>query len=366
MRFSLRLALLALFALILGSASFIFQRSAGADDTQVCAPQPAGMVSWWRGNGNANDSKGTNNGALQGNATFAAGKVAQGFSFDGSAGTYVNVPDNSNLYPQAGSFTVDAWIKTSETIAHQTIITHYECSLTCPPGSFSVYELYTNNGKLEGDIRDSNGTDQILTGTAPVADGAFHHVAMQRDMEANPQKMRLYVDGVEDASATLTAAGNITNNNNEANPVTIGAIIQNSFNGCGCAVDRFSGVIDEVEYINRALSQSEIGGIFNAGSVGKCTTCIPPPPGMVSLWPGEGNGNDIRGENNGTPTGVVTFPTGEVEHAFNFAAASNSGVIVPSSNALNPTAGITLDAWVNPSSFPNLAPAVIRRDTNTG
>src|SRR5438067_3738899 len=85
---------------------------------------------------------------------------------------------------------------------------------------------------------------------------------------------------------------------------------------------------------------------------------------MVAWWPGEGNGNDIRGENNGTPVGAVTFPIGEAEHAFNFAAVSNSGVIVPSSNALNPTEGITLDAWVNPSSFPNLAPTVIRRDTN--
>ena len=77
MRLSLRLALLALFALILGSAVYFAHLSVRADDTQVCAPQPAGMVSWWRANGNTNDSKGTNNGALQGNATFAAGEVAE-------------------------------------------------------------------------------------------------------------------------------------------------------------------------------------------------------------------------------------------------------------------------------------------------
>ena len=59
--------------------------SVGSDYT---APAPAGMVSWWRGNGNANDSKGTNNGTLQGNATFAAGKVSQGFSSTGAAVPY--------------------------------------------------------------------------------------------------------------------------------------------------------------------------------------------------------------------------------------------------------------------------------------
>src|SRR5437588_4982004 len=45
-------------------------------------------------------------------------------------------------------------------------------------------------------------------------------------------------------------------------------------------------------------------------------SCTPPPPGMVAWWPGEGNGNDIRGENNGTLNGNPTFPAGEVEHAF--------------------------------------------------
>ena len=29
-------------------------------------------------------------------------------------------------------------------------------------------------------------------------------------------------------------------------------------------------------------------------------TCTPPPPNMVSWWPGEGNANDIQGSNNGT------------------------------------------------------------------
>ena len=117
-------------------------------------------------------------------------------------------------------------------------------------------------------------------------------------------------------------------------------------------------VIGSVYSFRNTSSAQRIKPSFEAAS------CIAAPPGMVAWWPGEGDGKDIRGENDGTPQGGVTFPAGEVEHAFNFAAASNSGVIVPSSNALNPAEGITLDAWVNPSSFPNLGPAVIRRDTN--
>ena len=29
-------------------------------------------------------------------------------------------------------------------------------------------------------------------------------------------------------------------------------------------------------------------------------TCVPPPPDMVSWWPGEGNANDTAGANSGT------------------------------------------------------------------
>ena len=82
----------------------------------MCKPSaskhPRNMVSWWPGDGDANDI-GSKSGTMQNGATFAAGKVGRGFSFDG-VDDYVRVPDNPNLYPGAGSLTVDAWIKTPQ------------------------------------------------------------------------------------------------------------------------------------------------------------------------------------------------------------------------------------------------------------
>src|SRR5438874_10060806 len=46
--------------------------------------------------------------------------------------------------------------------------------------------------------------------------------------------------------------------------------------------------------------------------------CTPPPTGMVSWWPGDGNAHDIRGGKNGTRQGGVTVPVGEVGQAFSF------------------------------------------------
>jgi len=48
-----------------------------------CATPPAGLVGWWRGEGNAQDEVGTHHGTLQGGTTFGAGKAGQAFSFDG-------------------------------------------------------------------------------------------------------------------------------------------------------------------------------------------------------------------------------------------------------------------------------------------
>jgi hypothetical protein len=233
----------------------------------TCVGPPTNLVAWWPGDGNANDIIGSHNGSLQNGATFAAAKVGQGFSFDGVS-AYVNIPDSPDLYP-SGSFTVDAWIKTSQTTGDQTIITHYECANSCPSnGANSVYALSVHNGNLAGDIRDTTNTEQALIGTTAVADGKFHHAALVRDIGSN--QMLLYLDGVVEVSATLTVTGVLKDDDGEPDPVTIGTTIQNSSVGCGCPINSFAGVIDEVEYFNRALSAGEVLVIYNAGSFGKC------------------------------------------------------------------------------------------------
>ena len=77
---------------------------------QTCTPPPPNMVSWWPGDGNANDIQGGNNGTLQGGATFASGEVGQAFTFPGTSNAVI-VPDNANLNVQ--HFTIDAWINTT-------------------------------------------------------------------------------------------------------------------------------------------------------------------------------------------------------------------------------------------------------------
>ena len=74
----------------------------------VCVTPPPDMISWWPGDGNANDIQDGNNGTLQGATTFVPGEVLQAFSFDGTD-DYVLVPHNANQNTGA-QITLDAWV----------------------------------------------------------------------------------------------------------------------------------------------------------------------------------------------------------------------------------------------------------------
>ena len=71
-------------------------------------PPPAGIVSWWAGDGNATDLVGSNAGTLNNGVTFHQGEVADGFNFNGndyvSAGT-TGLPTGKN------DRTMEMWVK---------------------------------------------------------------------------------------------------------------------------------------------------------------------------------------------------------------------------------------------------------------
>ena len=80
--------------------------------------------------------------------------------------------------------------------------------------------------------------------------------------------------------------------------------------------------------------------------------CVVPPPGLVAWWPGDGGANDIAGGNHGTVRGG-TFETGFVTsgngQAFSF-DGDDDFVDVGNRPALEAISGMTIDAWINPSS----------------
>ena len=83
--------------------------------------------------------------------------------------------------------------------------------------------------------------------------------------------------------------------------------------------------------------------LFTGNSIAQ--QCFPAPDGLVSLWPGDGNTQDIVGENHGTMVGASYVTPGWISDAFSFDGVEGRYVNVPASSTLE-SQTITVEAWV--------------------
>jgi len=244
---------------IVAIAAVVLAANASA---QTCAMPPSGMVGWWPGDGNASDIAGTNNGTLQGDATFGAGEVGQAFSFDGD-GDYVAVPDDASL-DLTTAVTIDGWVYRAANgrmaVAGKRLVSNN-----------TGYGLRVDrasdgpDGRVVGTVYGQ--FDHFSTGTVPA--GVWTHVAWTYDR--NAAVSRVYINGSFDSQSNRTNAINT----NDAE-LWIGRLDTSRSGG----PEWSAGLVDEVEVFNRALSETEIQAIYNAGSLGKCK------PPQINIKPG--------------------------------------------------------------------------------
>jgi hypothetical protein len=400
----------------------------------VCTNAPAGLVSWWPGEGNGGDIVGSNPGTVSGGVSYSAGEVGQAFNFNGTSGTIV-VPASSSLnVGLSNGFSVECWIKPSDVSVRHPIVEWNN-------GSSIGVHFYVSHGwydvrpgDLMANIEDTGGGwHPILSAAGLVNTTSFQHVALTYDKGSGTAK--LYLNGAVVASENL---GSFTPQTSF--PMYIGQRPSDS------SVALYSGLMDELSVYARALSGAEIQAIYNAGSSGKCQ--VTPPiiltqpvnrttvvggsanfsvtaagsqplsyqwrlgsnalngatanvlnltnvqlsdagnysvvvsnaygtvtssnalltvntgscasvSGIVSWWPGEGNGNDVAGSNPGTVSSGVSYSPGEVGQAFNFNGTSGT-ILVPASSSMNVgvSTGLTVECWIKPNDLSQRHPIV--------
>ena len=230
--------------------------NAAADFTLIsalaCTPPPTGMVAWYPGDGSANDILGGNNGTLQNGAAFAPGKVGQAFSFDG-VDDRVQVPTSPRLDITGNQLTIDAWVRPSGGGQRQVV-----SKAAGEPSFQRKYGMYVSlNNSLGFELRTTAGTIDLEGGTVP--NDVFTHIAVTYDGSF----MNWYVNG--QPVRTQAQTGNIVPTSTD--------LIVGQFATDGLST--FNGLLDEVEIFDRALSQTEIQAIFDAGSAGKCKLSTP-------------------------------------------------------------------------------------------
>jgi hypothetical protein len=210
----------------------------------------SGLVAWWNGEGDGQDSAGSHHGTLQNGASFAAGRIGQAFAFDGQD-DFVEVPDDDRWAFANRDFTVELWalfhsVRTSDSLNGADfgliasddghgwqskwalmyvgrVLTFHICSVTTGPVWIAQHPF----------------TPQV---------NRWYHIAVTRSGDL----FTIYLDGVPVASERSEIAVP-----DASTPLTIGQLEYIGF---------MHGLLDEVSIYDRALTAGEISNISSTGA----------------------------------------------------------------------------------------------------
>lgn len=290
-----------------------------------------GLVGYWKmdeTSGTLADSSGNSNtGTWYGTGVshYSAGKFGNGGGFNGTD-DYVDAGNPASLNFGSGNFTLSVWVKGGG-IDRETYI--QKNTDTWVPGYWLWHDMAAT-GLSFNVYGSTNGVGVDCTYVKNMTDG-WHHVVGVR----NGEKCYLYLDGVQVATDTQAGLGSTDGAGN----LRLG--IDNS------NVGKLAGNLDEVRVYNRALSPKEVADLYNWA------------PGPVGYWKMD---DKVSGDsqtlvdsstygNNGTThygvntTGMNCKIIGKYGSGCLF-DGTDDNVSVANTPSLNPTAAITLEAWV--------------------
>jgi RHS repeat-associated protein len=220
----------------------------------LCAVEdPDGLAAWLPGNGTSEDVVGGGSAELVSGTTYAEGRVAGAFSFDGS-NDQLCLPGatNRDIAASAAGFTIEFWMKPGSTVN-------------------SVLLGWTNGVRVEQYYDDGPAIRTYLAGPTAlvsppvwaITNLTWAHIAVTYEQPVGVG--RLYVNGVLVDSDVLGTNASATSGN-----FYLGAV--SSMGGY------YKGFLDEVSLYRRPLNPQEIYDVYHSGSVGKCPNDDNQPP----------------------------------------------------------------------------------------
>ncbi len=281
----------------------------------------------------AHDSKGANDGTLHGDPAWTAGRLGGALQFDG-AGDHVNCGD-SPVFDLADEITVAAWVKVT------AFSTPIQAVITKGDGS---WRLQRSGSALCFHCNLQSGSLLAADGSTPVIDGGWHHVVGVFDGD----NAHLYVDGVLDGRASRLYPDDAPVTSPSPTPGRLATSAYPVWIGDNAEApgNEWYGLIDDVRIYACALGAEDIAALALAGGVTMST-----PSGLVSYWPGDGNGRDVIGANHAdVAAGNVAFAPGQASQAFHFGADSHT-FVAPGVGISN-LQQFTLALWVRLDSLP--------------
>ena len=229
------------------------------------------LISWWKGDGDATDHMGNNNGTLQNGASNTLGLVNDAFSFNGN-NQYVLVgsPVPTTLQLQ-NQLTLQAWIYVSSLPVDNGngalgLIVGSQHDGGPFGGATIFYDGRVNPdgvvgapaGHIHMNIGDSSGNGHATNTLTQVPMNQWVLITATATA-GNP--FQIYYNGVLQPSATTQSTWNGT------------VEYTGSWFAIGQEVNQnrpFNGLIDEVQVFNTALTPTQILGVYHAGNAGVC------------------------------------------------------------------------------------------------
>jgi len=199
-----------------------------------------GLVSWWRFEGDAKDSVGSNDGTITGAVFNSSGKYGGAYQFDG-VNDYINIPYSSDFDFGTGiNFTISMWLKKGANNAQMWLIDRRITSGATQ--GFGVYNAPTSNNLSFYALSSTRYSNLQLSDTE------WHHVVFTANRGVGSN---FYLDNV--ISNTMS---NVPGNYSNVTQMTIGG---RSFTQPALT---YNGSIDEVMIFNRSLSASEVSDLY--------------------------------------------------------------------------------------------------------
>lgn len=211
----------------------------------------ANKVSYWRMEGNSNDTWGSNNGTDT-SITYSSGngKFGQGAGFNGSS-SLISIANATNLRI-TGALTLHAWINPNDATPSKNMVIFAKGDQNSAAGL--DYTFTCNQRKIRAIVSTGSATND-LTGNAVLTNNAWSMI----DVVYIPStSFTIYVNGSQDIQTTTGIISAIQSTTHSAAIGRDGDVSQ----------DFFTGNIDDLAIFNRALTATEISNLYNGFPAG--------------------------------------------------------------------------------------------------
>lgn len=210
------------------------------------------LVSYWKFEGNSNDSVGSNNGTDT-SMTYGSsyGKLGQGANFNGSSG-FIDL-GTALRYERTQAWTLSFWMKSSTSTGYIPIYSTQEGS-----GNYrgiTVWVSFAGDDKLWLEMTNLTTNALKCFGSSSINDGNLKHVVITYDGSSTVAGVKMYINGIAETvtssvdalSATIVGTANV-HFGRRPDPLY------------------YTGDLDEAAIWTRVLTATEVLELFQNGS----------------------------------------------------------------------------------------------------